>query len=172
MKDKKTLKWHGQSTSPFDGNCADCCGSFPSKRGGAAGRQGGEAQGGDAGAGCAPLSGPLARAHASPFLVATRSRQREARLAEQAAQGAELGKAGKVGQGLRSAGENIGAGLAGGLGGLFTAPVKGAQKEGVGGFFKGVGKGLAGAVLKPVVGLSEGVTAVVASVSHASATDW
>jgi hypothetical protein len=31
-------------------------------------------------------------------------------------------------------------------------PIRGAKKDGVGGFFKGVGKGLGGAILKPGAG--------------------
>ena len=38
-------------------------------------------------------------------------------------------------------------GFASGVSGIFTAPVSGAKKGGVGGFFKGVGKGLVGAVV-------------------------
>lgn len=38
--------------------------------------------------------------------------------------------------------------------GLFTQPWKGAEKEGVAGFFKGVAKGIGGIVLKPSAGMS------------------
>jgi hypothetical protein len=40
-----------------------------------------------------------------------------------------------------------------GVAGLIVDPVRGAQKEGVGGFFKGVGKGLVGVVAKPTSGM-------------------
>ncbi|KAL7310459.1 Vacuolar protein sorting-associated protein 13 [Mucor circinelloides] len=40
-----------------------------------------------------------------------------------------------------------------GFSGLVTRPMEGATKDGVGGFFKGFGKGLVGAVTKPVVGV-------------------
>ncbi|CAO3587114.1 unnamed protein product [Absidia cylindrospora] len=43
--------------------------------------------------------------------------------------------------------------LASGVTGLVTQPIDGASREGVGGFFAGVGKGLVGAVTKPVVGV-------------------
>ena len=59
-------------------------------------------------------------------------------------------------------------GVASGVTGIFMAPVKGARNEGVGGFFKGVGKGLVGAVVKPVMGVTEGVTAVVQGASNAT----
>ncbi|CAN0509154.1 unnamed protein product, partial [Ectocarpus sp. 8 AP-2014] len=53
---------------------------------------------------------------------------------------------GGVGQGLK----HIAGGLTSGVSGIFMDPVSGAKKGGVGGFFKGVGKGLVGAVVKPV----------------------
>jgi vacuolar protein sorting-associated protein 13A/C len=40
-----------------------------------------------------------------------------------------------------------------GVAGLIVDPLRGAQKEGVGGFFKGVGKGLLGVVAKPTSGV-------------------
>lgn len=46
------------------------------------------------------------------------------------------------------------------MSGIFTAPVSGAKKGGMGGFFKGVGKGLVGAVVKPVVGVTDSVISV------------
>lgn len=56
---------------------------------------------------------------------------------------------------------NIAEGVKSGIGGIFTAPVHEAKKGGVGGFFKGVGKGLVGAVVKPVVGVTDSVVSVV-----------
>ncbi len=73
-----------------------------------------------------------------------------------------------MGAGLKNAGESVIGGVASGVGGIFMAPVKGARTEGVGGFFKGVGKGLVGAVVKPVMGVTEGVTAVVQGASNAT----
>lgn len=46
------------------------------------------------------------------------------------------------------------------MSGIFSAPVSGAKKGGMGGFFKGVGKGLVGAVVKPVVGVTDSVISV------------
>eukprot|EP00826_Nyctotherus_ovalis_P051868 TRINITY_DN650_c0_g1_i1.p1 TRINITY_DN650_c0_g1~~TRINITY_DN650_c0_g1_i1.p1 ORF type:complete len:240 (+),score=65.50 TRINITY_DN650_c0_g1_i1:333-1052(+) len=40
--------------------------------------------------------------------------------------------------------------VAAGISGIFTKPFHGAQQEGVAGFFKGIGKGLLGAVTSPV----------------------
>ncbi|KAI7902142.1 uncharacterized protein BX663DRAFT_436105 [Cokeromyces recurvatus] len=42
--------------------------------------------------------------------------------------------------------------VASGFSGLVTRPMEGATKEGVGGFFRGFGKGLVGAVTKPAIG--------------------
>jgi hypothetical protein len=46
----------------------------------------------------------------------------------------------------------LGMGLVHGLSGIFVDPYKGAKKEGVKGFLKGVGKGLIGVVAKPAAG--------------------
>lgn len=62
---------------------------------------------------------------------------------------------------LVQGGRNITGGIRSGVTGIFTAPVSGAKKEGMGGFFKGVGKGLVGAVVKPVVGVTDAAVSVV-----------
>ena len=36
---------------------------------------------------------------------------------------------------------------------MFTKPVRGAKNEGVGGFFKGLGKGAVGLVARPTAGI-------------------
>ena len=46
--------------------------------------------------------------------------------------------------GMKAVGREFGFGFYDGLGGLVTQPWKGAREEGVGGFFKGVGKGVGG----------------------------
>ena len=51
--------------------------------------------------------------------------------------------------GLRAATKEFGLGMYDGISGLVTQPMKGAQKEGAAGFFKGVGKGIGGVMLKP-----------------------
>lgn len=51
--------------------------------------------------------------------------------------------------GLKAAGKEFGFGMWDGITGLWTQPVKGAQKEGPAGFVKGIGKGIGGVVLKP-----------------------
>lgn len=57
-----------------------------------------------------------------------------------------------LGSGLMLAGKEFGFGLYDGITGLATQPIKGAQKEGVSGFFKGFAKGIGGVVLKPQAG--------------------
>ncbi|TQW00255.1 glycosyltransferase family 28 N-terminal domain-containing protein [Cordyceps javanica] len=55
--------------------------------------------------------------------------------------------------GARAVGKEFGLGWYDGITGLATMPWKGAQKEGAGGFVKGVGKGMAGFIAKPTAGL-------------------
>ncbi len=54
-----------------------------------------------------------------------------------------------------SGGKSIINGFEKGLTGVFMQPVKGAEKEGVFGFFKGAAKGLTGVVTKPVSGIMD-----------------
>ncbi|KAF3938145.1 hypothetical protein ABW19_dt0210495 [Dactylella cylindrospora] len=54
-----------------------------------------------------------------------------------------------VQSGLKVAGKEFAFGLYDGISGLVTQPIKGAREEGHGGFWKGVGKGVGGLVLKP-----------------------
>jgi len=51
--------------------------------------------------------------------------------------------------GAKSAGKEFGLGMYDGITGIVTQPWKGAQKEGIGGFAKGFGKGIGGLVAKP-----------------------
>lgn len=51
--------------------------------------------------------------------------------------------------GIMAATKEFGYGMYDGITGLVTQPMKGAQKEGTAGFFKGIGKGLGGVWLKP-----------------------
>lgn len=49
--------------------------------------------------------------------------------------------------------ERLKDGVVDGISGIVKDPLTGAQNEGVSGFVKGVGKGLLGAVTKPVIGV-------------------
>ncbi|KAJ4066652.1 hypothetical protein NW756_010163 [Fusarium oxysporum] len=51
--------------------------------------------------------------------------------------------------GFKAIGKEFGFGWYDGVTGLFTQPWKGAQKDGAGGFFKGIGKGVGGFLIKP-----------------------
>lgn len=59
-----------------------------------------------------------------------------------------------LGQGVAS----VGRGLLSGVTGVFTKPVEGARKSGIGGFFSGLGKGGIGLVAKPIGGAVDIVT--------------
>jgi EryCIII-like glycosyltransferase len=51
--------------------------------------------------------------------------------------------------GFRTAGKEFGYGMIDGIAGLVTQPLAGAKRDGAAGFFKGVGRGIAGVVVKP-----------------------
>ncbi|KAG6046249.1 hypothetical protein E4U39_001517 [Claviceps sp. Clav50 group G5] len=55
--------------------------------------------------------------------------------------------------GIRLAGKELGLGFFDGIAGLVTHPIRGAEKEGAGGFVKGVGKGIGGLIAKPAAGI-------------------
>lgn len=59
-------------------------------------------------------------------------------------------------------------GFADGISGVFTAPVKEARTGGIGGFFKGVGKGVVGLAVKPLVGVSDAMVSVIQGASQAA----
>lgn len=54
--------------------------------------------------------------------------------------------------GITSGGNAFASSLASGIGGLARHPMEGAEKEGLGGFAKGIGKGLLGLATKPAIG--------------------
>eukprot|EP00924_Labyrinthula_sp_SR-Ha-C_P011693 snap_masked-scaffold_17-processed-gene-5.35-mRNA-1 protein AED:1.00 eAED:1.00 QI:0/0/0/0/1/1/2/0/2159 len=55
--------------------------------------------------------------------------------------------------GLKVGGEELVSSVASGVKGIFTSPIEGAKKKGFGGFVKGLGKGVIGAVAKPADGV-------------------
>ncbi|XP_044715403.1 sterol 3-beta-glucosyltransferase UGT80A2 [Hirsutella rhossiliensis] len=55
--------------------------------------------------------------------------------------------------GIRIAGKELGYGFFDGIAGLVTQPIRGAGKEGAGGFVKGFGKGIGGLITKPAAGI-------------------
>lgn len=58
-----------------------------------------------------------------------------------------------LGSGFRTAGKEFGQGMFDGIAGLVTQPLQGAKKEGAAGFFKGVGRGIAGVAVKPAAAI-------------------
>ncbi|RYH32246.1 hypothetical protein EON65_00935 [archaeon] len=57
-------------------------------------------------------------------------------------------------------------GFASGISGLVTKPLEQGQKEGALGFIKGVGQGLVGVAVKPVMGVTEGISNVAMGINH------
>eukprot|EP01102_Stenamoeba_stenopodia_P019517 TRINITY_DN7393_c0_g1_i1.p1 TRINITY_DN7393_c0_g1~~TRINITY_DN7393_c0_g1_i1.p1 ORF type:complete len:919 (-),score=173.03 TRINITY_DN7393_c0_g1_i1:117-2720(-) len=55
-------------------------------------------------------------------------------------------------EGFVAGAQDLAGGFASGLTGLISNPIKGAAEGGIGGFFKGVAKGITGAAVKPIVG--------------------
>ncbi|KAK9437780.1 glycosyltransferase family 1 protein [Metarhizium brunneum] len=55
--------------------------------------------------------------------------------------------------GIKIAGKELGYGFFDGIAGLVTQPIRGAEKEGPGGFVKGIGKGIGGLIAKPAAGI-------------------
>ena len=66
---------------------------------------------------------------------------------------------GGVKAGAKAAGESVFQGFASGLSGLVKKPFEEGRKTGALGFVKGMGLGLAGALAKPVVGITDGIGA-------------
>eukprot|EP00743_Colponemidia_sp_Colp-15_P008438 GILK01009172.1.p1 GENE.GILK01009172.1~~GILK01009172.1.p1 ORF type:complete len:1282 (+),score=242.95 GILK01009172.1:355-3846(+) len=57
------------------------------------------------------------------------------------------------GHGLAQGAKQFGMGLVGGVTGVVLNPIEGAERDGVRGFFKGVGQGLVGTIVKPTAGV-------------------
>lgn len=62
--------------------------------------------------------------------------------------------------GLGSAGGSLARGLTDGVSGLISNPMRGAERDGIAGFAKGVGTGVLGLVMKPAVGVADAATDV------------
>lgn len=60
--------------------------------------------------------------------------------------------------GIGAGGVSIVTGISDGLSGVFLNPMKGAEREGLKGFAKGIGTGMIGLVVKPVVGFGDAAT--------------
>lgn len=62
--------------------------------------------------------------------------------------------------GIGSATDSLARGLKDGVSGLYKNPMRGAERDGFAGFAKGVGTGVLGLVVKPVVGVTDAATDV------------
>jgi len=69
-----------------------------------------------------------------------------------------------VALGLGSGVQKLGQGFLEGVTGVVRAPIRGAEKRGFEGFAKGIGKGLLGLLVKPMIGISDGITDVMIGV--------
>ncbi|CBJ29969.1 conserved unknown protein [Ectocarpus siliculosus] len=72
--------------------------------------------------------------------------------------------------GIGSAGGSLARGLTDGVSGLIKNPLKGAESGGLAGFAKGVGTGMLGLVVKPVVGVTDAATDLLQGVRGTTAS--
>uniref|UniRef100_A0A803SKW8 Vacuolar protein sorting 13 homolog A n=1 Tax=Anolis carolinensis TaxID=28377 RepID=A0A803SKW8_ANOCA len=73
-------------------------------------------------------------------------------------------------EGLTRGGKGLVSGFVSGITGIVTKPIRGAQKEGAAGFFKGVGKGLVGAVARPTGGIIDMASSTFQGIKKATHT--
>ncbi|XP_039701227.1 intermembrane lipid transfer protein VPS13A isoform X3 [Pteropus medius] len=73
-------------------------------------------------------------------------------------------------EGITRGGKGLVSGFVSGITGIVTKPIKGAQKEGATGFFKGVGKGLVGAVARPTGGIIDMASSTFQGIKRATET--
>lgn len=73
-------------------------------------------------------------------------------------------------EGLTRGGKGLVSGFVSGITGIVTKPIKGAQREGAAGFFKGVGKGLVGAVARPTGGIIDMASSTFQGIKRATET--
>ncbi|XP_058157611.1 intermembrane lipid transfer protein VPS13A isoform X2 [Dasypus novemcinctus] len=73
-------------------------------------------------------------------------------------------------EGITRGGKGLVSGFVSGITGIVTKPIKGAQKEGAAGFFKGVGKGLVGAVARPTGGIIDMASSTFQGIKRATDT--
>ncbi|GKY92046.1 hypothetical protein MPSEU_000176100 [Mayamaea pseudoterrestris] len=66
--------------------------------------------------------------------------------------------------GIGSGVTKLAQGFVDGVTGVVKAPMRGAEKKGIEGFAKGMGKGLLGLLVKPIIGISDGITDVMIGV--------
>lgn len=69
-------------------------------------------------------------------------------------------------EGFIDGGESVLSGLASGAVGLVSKPIAEASTGGVQGFFRGIGLGLLGAAVKPMMGFTDGLTSIASGISN------
>ncbi|XP_024132153.1 vacuolar protein sorting-associated protein 13A isoform X3 [Oryzias melastigma] len=73
-------------------------------------------------------------------------------------------------EGLTRGGKGLVSGFVSGITGIITKPVKGAQKDGAVGFFKGCGQGLVGAIARPTGGIIDMASSTFQGIKRAAET--
>lgn len=74
-----------------------------------------------------------------------------------------------LGEGVAMGVLNLGNGVSQGITGLITQPIRGAEQDGVAGFFRGVGKGVLGVATKPAVGAFDMCARMFAGIKNTAA---
>lgn len=67
--------------------------------------------------------------------------------------------------GFKEGGESVVSGITSGVSGMIAKPIEEAAKGGVKGFIKGIGLGVLGMAIKPLVGLTDGITSIAYGIS-------
>jgi molybdopterin-binding protein len=90
----------------------------------------------------------------------------DAEFARQREEKRRLAASGGLVAGMKAGGESLVSGFASGLSGLVTKPFEEGKKTGVTGFAKGLGLGAVGVIVKPVMGVTDGMAAVAHGLSN------
>lgn len=78
---------------------------------------------------------------------------------------------GGVMAGLKAGGESVVSGFQAGISGLVTKPFEEGRKGGAMGFLKGVGQGIIGVAVNPVMGVTEGISSVAQGINRSFANE-
>ena len=112
----------------------------------------------------ASIVGSASKALAKGAAMAVRDeeykKRREAKRLQSAA------SSGGVKAGIKAGAESVLSGFASGFAGLVSKPIQEGRKHGAMGFVRGIGIGMADAVLKPVLGVSDGIALAAQGVSN------
>jgi hypothetical protein len=67
--------------------------------------------------------------------------------------------------GFKQGGKEVLSGFTSGVSGIFTQPMEQMKKDGALGLFTGLGKGVAGVAVKPILGITDGLSTIVSSIT-------